>query len=187
MVGSAVDTRAFCGANEAALAETDARVQEVEAFLEEVRAARHPDAPSRLCAILVIPWPKYRFRERRREYGETEHEPMPLPGSLEPFCYFVERTSRSRYLLADERWVDKLVEEWEELEEDLRIEIATWYWNGVPRAGAPITVLVEGEIRIDGVCTDPAPLKILYREPAPMPVFRTMPAARSQQLKRERA
>lgn len=181
-----IDTFNFCEENLEVLSNASRTEQEVETFLEAFRQEYYPDAPPRHCSIVVIPWGTI-FPKRKARAAAVERL-RPLPGGIEEFCYFVSRKVGSKYRIADERWVTKLVLNWDEIQgsgEDN--DWAEFYWNGVPLGGAPITLLFAGPVFIESECFEAAPEWEVVEERGPGGFFPgPPPRTRAEQIRQER-
>lgn len=154
-VGSIVDTRDYCDLNQRALEEATREEQEVEAFLEEVRAEHFPVAPDRVCSVLGIP---ISTSERTRAPGGLPRlipaAPTPEPPGIGTHCYHITEAPGAKRLIADEGYVGHLVAGWDELRDRFeRWDIANAYWSGHILSG--YSVLIKGPVKIVDECRNP--------------------------------
>jgi hypothetical protein len=170
--GDLIHTRDYCEINRQALEALPPEHQEVEDLLEGVRrevirelprwAAKGlgDELPQRTCSITIIPWPRFIKKQgqllpRGRGAGFVrERAKDPVRGAT--YCYYVTPKRDAKRVMTDERWVDGLVQDWDEVQgTDKAVEFAHRYWTGSVMPGSYLdqtTFLVEGSVMIDAEC-----------------------------------
>ena len=151
--GEILDTRELCDRNFQELARAAAVDRAVERLLEEIRRTEYPEAPDRVCSIIVVPWP----RSRVEKVYATRHVRFPVP-ELPGYgarCYRLAPTAGSRRWMADETIVEGLRRDWAGLSKDREAarERARDYWEG--RLGGGLHYLFQGPVRVEEECPDP--------------------------------
>lgn len=94
--GAIFNTNDYCHHNRQALERASQVEQLVEDLLEEVRMSEFPEAPPRICSLLVAPWPMYAEGQREREVKAYRFNPEP-PGRG-THCYRVAPGTKGRQL-----------------------------------------------------------------------------------------
>lgn len=165
-VGKTFHTNDLCGENADVLEHARPAVREVENFLEAIRRDNSPEAPDRICSVLLQPWAALEEEDLRKKWRESragraaktrlrKEDPPPPPDGAD-YCYYVDaRRGRDGAVLwmVDEAHIVELRARWLEIastEEAYRLAQA--YWSGVQKVFQGTYFLANGPITIDGVC-----------------------------------
>lgn len=154
--GVLIDTNDYCSLNRQALARGTAQERAVEDFLAKMREEEFPEAPRRICSLVVVPWPSYKpgpQGEGERFKKGFKYEPLPEPPGQGTHCYQVAPGPNGQRWMVDEGLVEDLVRKWESISKKEASDLAWAYWSS--EIYHSISYLLSGEVRVFRRCSAP--------------------------------